>query len=126
MLNPNHHKTIRSTHGSIFKNLTPWKDTQKFNNKFYYDPRTKATPKAMFKNSLMDSIARDHKNIERVSGLSEGVFKLKSQTVLKDENSRVMKVPGADKITYIYNDYHRKRAKDGFSRNNYDGKPWFH
>jgi len=33
MLNPNHHKTIRSTHGKYFKNLTPWKDAEKFRSK---------------------------------------------------------------------------------------------
>jgi len=80
----------------------------------------------MFKNSLMESLAKDHQNIKKVSGLSDGVFKLKNQTSLRDDQTKFIKMPGADRVTYIYNDYHRKRAKDGFSRCNYDGKPWFH
>ena len=126
MLNHNHHKTIRSTHGKWFKSLVPWKDTEIFKDKFYYDPRTQAPPKGMYKNNLMDGLAGNHKNIESVPNLSSKMFDLKDQEFLRDDRLKFQKNPGADRVTHIYNDYHRKVSKDGYSRNNPDGKPWFH
>lgn len=104
----------------------PWKDRENFNDMFYYDPRTMAPPKSMFTNPLMDKIAEKHKQIEEINTLPDGLFKLKGMTALRDDHMKFRKSPGADRVTYIYNDYHRKRAKDGFSRNDADGRGWFH
>ena len=80
----------------------------------------------MYKNNLMDGLAGNHKNIESVPNLSSKMFDLKDQEFLRDDRLKFQKNPGADRVTHIYNDYHRKVSKDGYSRNNPDGKPWFH
>lgn len=126
MMNPNHHKTGRSTHGKFFKSLVPWKETDDFKERFFHDYRTGCPPKSMFTNNSMENIVNEHKKIEEISGLEQRVFDLKDQTVLRDDKLKFVPSQGANRVTYIYNDYHRKMAKDGFSRNPGGGRGWFH
>lgn len=126
MTNPNHHKTTRSSHGMFFKELAPWKDKQGFSDALLYDERTQAVPKSMYRNKVMDTFIKDHVTLNQVPDMGQYLQKLKSQEILRDDHIKFAKTSGANRVTYIYNDYHRKTTNPGFSRNMPSGKFWFH
>lgn len=126
MNNHTHHSITKSTHGKFFKSLVPWRNKEAFDNKFYYDKRTQAPPKSMLQNNLMNSISKDQEKIKENDAIYNEIFRLKDNSFLRDDKLQFKKSPGADKVTYIYNDYYQKRAKDGFSRNPSGGNGWFH
>ena len=63
MLNGNHHKTIRSTHGKYFKSLVPWKDQEMFNQALFFDERIGGPPNRVY-NQKMKILANDFNKYE--------------------------------------------------------------
>lgn len=102
---------------AISKDLRNFYEEKNFRDSLYFDSRTGEVPKRKGNNQMVEGLMRYRKSIEGQPRLHGGMMKLKQIQLLKNKRNKVKTTKHWPHNGYIYNDYHDKSTKDGYSRN---------
>lgn len=97
--------------------LADAKKIQKFKDSLYFDERTKTLPKTTLKNKVVEDLVNQYDSVIDNRNLLDYIYKIKGQSLLKNQRIKVEKSKGHGKFNFVYNDYHLKETNPGFARN---------
>lgn len=110
-------QTTKSKKKVLIKQLVDAKKIEKFKDSLYFDERTQTLPKTTLKNKVVEDLVNQYDSLMSNKELMDYVYKIKNQSLLKNQRIKVQNSKGIGKFNFVYNDYHLRETNPGFARN---------
>lgn len=97
---------------------------RKFESNLMTDARTGELLNQRSMNPVMRSLLRDSRSIRNNREVQEGIMRLKETGCLNVPCQRIKKNNATQEKGYVYNDYHLKQSRGGYSRTDNGGRSY--